>query len=288
MNKILMVDDDKDFIKTFNQRANKKGYELFEANSFEGLKVKIKEVEHKIGVIILDIKCLLRDDQTLEDKSFITQALKFLDTYYSGFPRVILTGDKHEFETIGSYYTEENIFLKHPDDYEKLFQKIKEYCDNSENLQIKRMYPDVFEIFELGLMDSTQETNLINILKNIDETNPIKFKGLFVNIRSIQETMYKQIHLKKPAIVPLDKIKSDGMIDFNKLMAHLNGNLDKSNGYKPTTTIYQSNSIHNISNGLYRICGEYIHGNIDISHYTLKSLIYNLLELLIWAKPHLK
>lgn len=288
-----MVDDDKDFIKTFNQRANKKGYELFEANSFEGLKRKIKEVEHKIGVIILDIKCLLRDDQTVEDKSFITQALKFLDTYYSGFPRVILTGDKHEFETLESYYAEESIFLKHPDGYEQLFEKIKFYCDNSENLKIKRTYPEVFEIFENGWMDSPQEIQILNILKNLDEKDSSKFGGILRDVRSMQEAIYKKINQKNPSIVPNDKFRiSDGMIDFNKLMTHLNGNQDKNNQYIPTTAIYQNNTINHFANGLYRSCGEYVHavpaGNYMISQYALKALIYNLLELLIWAKPHLK
>ena len=112
MNKILIVDDDVIFVDKFNQRALKNGFELFEANSLEQLRIKIKEVEHKIGAVILDIKCLLTDDQIIEDRAFISQALSFLDINYRHMPRVILTGDTNEFDNLQTLYSQEKLFLK--------------------------------------------------------------------------------------------------------------------------------------------------------------------------------
>jgi hypothetical protein len=34
---------------------------------------------HKYAAVVLDIKCLLKDNQAKEDASFITAALKYLD-----------------------------------------------------------------------------------------------------------------------------------------------------------------------------------------------------------------
>jgi hypothetical protein len=293
MDKILIVDDDVIFVDKFNQRALKNGFELFEANSLEQLRIKIKEVEHKIGAVILDIKCLLTDDQIIEDRAFISQALSFLDINYRHIPRVILTGDTNEFDNLQTLYPQEKLFLKQPEGFEELFKELFKLCNNSENLKIKKEYSDIFEIFEQGLMYNSQEVQMLNILKNLDEQDSSKFGGILRDIRAMQEAIYKKINQKNPTIIPNDKFKiSDGMIEFNSLMAHLNGNLDKNNKYIPTTVIYQNNLINHFANTIYRGCGKYVHTTTSteymISNYALKSLIYNLLELMIWAKQYLK
>jgi hypothetical protein len=291
MNKILIVDDDVVFVDKFNQRALKNGFELFEANSLEQLKVKIKEVEYKIGAIILDIKCLLTDKQIIEDRAFISQALSFLDINYRHMPRVILTGDTNEFDNLQTLYPQEKLFLKQPEGFEKLFIVLQELCDNTETLKIKALYKDIFEIFEEGLMDSTQEANLINILKKIDEKNPLEFKGIIANIRSLQETIYKSINQKNKTIVPDTMFQPNGMIKWNPLMTHLIGN-PSGNSRIPVNGSYKNQTIFNFADCLYWSSGQYIHtistGSYMISQYALKSLIYNLLELMIWAKPYLK
>jgi hypothetical protein len=55
---------------------------------------------HKYAAVVLDIKCLLKDNQAKEDASFITAALKYLDSTIPRFPRFILTGDESEFDTL--------------------------------------------------------------------------------------------------------------------------------------------------------------------------------------------
>jgi hypothetical protein len=291
MNSILIIDDREDFVKDFVTKMSTKNITVATAKSFEGLQKQMPKIHYKIAVVILDIKCLISDNQEVENEDFIGTAITFLDQNYPKFPRIILTGDDESFTGFKKFYTNEEIFLKGQED--ELLERIKWYCDNSENLKIKREYSKIFEIFEQSLMDSTQEVQMLNILKNLNEKDFSKFGGIARDIRAMQEAIYKKINQKNSTIIPNDKFRtSDGMIEFNSLMLHLNGNLDKNNKYNPTTTIYQNNIINNFANTLYRGCGEYVHttssGTYMISNYALKSLIYNLLELMIWAKQYLK
>ena len=293
MNNILIIDDREDFVEGFINIASSKGIVVAKEKSFEGLKNKMPKLQHKIAVVILDIKCLISDNQEIESEDFIGTAITYLDQNYPNFPRMILTGDDDAFKGYQTYHKDEEIFLKTDDEIEKLFDRVKYYCDNSENLRIKREYPEIFEIFEQGLINYREEQLLINILKNIDENDQTKFGGILRDIRSIQEIIYKQINEKDKNVVPDSMFKlNDDMIDFNKLMRHLSGNKDRNNNYQTTSRIYQNQAIENFSNTLYRTSGEYLHGGINreymISNMALKSLIYNLLELLLWSKQYLK
>lgn len=289
MNSILIVDDQKEFVDAFITKMSAKGINVATARSFEGLQQQMPKLHHKIAVVILDIKCLISDNQEVENEDFIGTAITYLDQNFQKFPRIILTGDEESFAGFKRFNGNEAVFLKGQED--ELFERIKWYCDNSENLQIKRLYPEIFQIFEEGLMDSIQEANLINILKKIDEKNPLEFKGIIANIRSLQETIYKSINQKNKTIVPNTMFQPNGMIKWNPLMTHLIGN-PSGNSRIPVNGSYKNQTIFNFADCLYWSSGQYIHtvpaGSYMISQYALKSLIYNLLELLIWAKQYLK
>lgn len=294
MNNILIVDDRQDYVSEFTTIANMKGItHVATARSFEGLKEKMEKLHHKIAVIILDIKCLKYDSQESENEEFIGMAITFLEQNYPKFPRIILTGDEESFSGFKRFNGNEEVFLKGRED--ELFEKIKWYCEHSENLKIKREYFEIFEIFEKGWMDSIHEIQMLNILKNLNEKDSSKFKGILTDARSMQEAIYKKINQKNKTVVPDDMFKTNGMIEWNKLMKHLIGKSSETNCIKqriPTPISYKNQTIFNFADSLYWSCGEYIHENPNrtymISRYALKSLIYNLLELLTWAKIYLK
>ncbi len=287
MNNVLLIDDRDDFSTQFVEHARSKGIQVASKKSFEGLKEVLPKYQHKFAAVVLNIKCLLKDDQVMEDANFIAIALSYLDIHIPLFPRFILTGDDAEFESISRYFTQEKVFKKTPEDLEKLFVELKFCVDNSDPLRIKREYSDIFSLFNSGKLDSKAEQQLLTILKDgLAESNFGNFKGIFANIRSIQEGMYKSIHQRNPAVVPANMLKANGMIKFNELMKYLSGN--PNNAYQATTTVYQNNTINYLAQSIYWSCGEYIHDDPTrmyfVSNYTVKALIYNLLELLIWSK----
>ena len=293
MNSILIVDDREEFVKAFVTKMSAKSINVATAKSFEGLQKEMPKLHHKIAVVILDIKCLISDNQEVENENFIGTAITFLDQNYPKFPRIILTGDDDSFSDFQRFSKDEKVFLKGQED--ELFESIKWYCDNSENLKIKREYSEVFEIFENGWMETAQEIQMLNILKDLNEKDSSKFKGILSAVRSMQEAIYKKINQKNKTIIPDNMFKSNGMIEWNKLMKHLIGKSVETNCVQqriPAVSAYKNQTIFNFADCLYWSCGEYIHEDTNrtymISQYALKSLIYNLLELLIWAKQHLR
>lgn len=241
----------------------------------------------KIAAVILDIRCLIKKDQPMEDAGFIATALQSLDMYYPQLPRYVLTGDDVAFDQFKVFFKHEKVFLKTPEDIEALFVEIQLCIEKSVYIRIKRENPDVFHIFDSGKMDVSAEHLLAKILEDgMNEKSFIKFKGICAQVRSFQELIYKSINRRNQAVVPNNMFHSNGMIKFNDLMKHLSGNPSRP-GSTPSSTVYQNNTIFNLSNYIYWSCGEYVHEDPDrdyeISHNTLRSLIYGLMELILWS-----
>lgn len=133
MNKaLLLIDDKEDFKESFQTLAQRKGYRLAWGKSFEEMEAKLPELYKKITAIVLDIKCLITNDQEIENENFILKALLFLQAEYNDLPRVILTGDEMAFD-FSRFSKDELVFRKDPEDIEKMFDKIEEYAINHEN-----------------------------------------------------------------------------------------------------------------------------------------------------------
>lgn len=130
MNKaLLLIDDKEDFKESFKSQAQRKGYRLAWGKSFEEMKAKLPGLDKKITAIILDIKCLITNDQEIENEDFILKALLFLQAEYKDLPRVILTGDEKAFD-FSRFSKDELVFRKDSEDIEKMFEKIEIFAEN--------------------------------------------------------------------------------------------------------------------------------------------------------------
>jgi hypothetical protein len=194
MNNILLIDDRKDFIEAFTADCAAKGYALYSKRSLAGLKELMPTIHHKICCVVLDIKCLHTEDQEIEDPSFLPSAITYLDQNFPNFPRMIITGDDKEYDQISKYYKEEDIFLKTPEDKVRLFDKIKYFIDNSDELRIKRLNPEPFEAFKNGILNEAKSSIFINLFR-IEESGQFK-KSDFNTIRDFLEDVLILIHIK--------------------------------------------------------------------------------------------
>lgn len=287
MGDIILVDDDKSFAKSLIKEAKSHSIGVCHKRSLEGLKEIFPLREDEFVAIILDIKCLTNEDDEKEDSNFITAAITYIDQNTPRFPRFVLTGDDTEFDTISKYYSNEKVFQKTPDGIEDIFREVKFCIDNSVSLRIKREYSDIFDALKKIGATNTEEKIMINTLNvGLTEKEQAKFKGICADIRSLQEFLYKAINIKDKNIVPDSSFQSNGMIKFNKLMCHLSGHPD--NNYKPTKTEYHSSAIGDTAKFIYWVCGSQIHHQVATKYNTsdslIKSLIYSLLELVIWAE----
>lgn len=291
MNTIILIDDNQEFAQNFTNAAYANGISVVSKISLDGLKELLPKLEHKFAAVVLDIKCLLKDDQAKEDANFIGAALTYLNTFVPGFPRYILTGDESEFDSLKRYHNDEKMYIKKPDDQEKLLIELKDCVKNADTLRLKREHSDIFETFDRGLLSPDQEPILLNLLKNYFEADKLKFRGLIGDIRAIHEGIYKSIHIRNQSVVPSAFVGSNNSPSFSgAFYKHLQGNTDPNNNFQPTTPIYQDSTIHGITKFIHNACSEYLHTSsktgYSISQYTLRSLINGLLELIIWSKQY--
>ncbi|NJK98352.1 MAG: hypothetical protein HC905_28615 [Bacteroidales bacterium] len=206
MNNLLLIDDRKDFIEAFTADCTAKGYALYSERSLAGLKKLMPNLHHKIACVILDIKCLHTDDQEIEDPSFITSAITYLDQNFAKFPRMILTGDDTEYDQIKRYYKDEDIFLKTTEDKDRLFTKIKYYIDNSDELRVRRQNPEAFEAFGTGLLADSKGTTLYQLFKAAEEG--ILKQNNFNTLRELFEDVLLWANTR--GLIPNSCIKPDG------------------------------------------------------------------------------
>lgn len=288
MHKVLLIDDDNEFKESFKIELQAHNLQIIHKTSLEGLQETLPRVHNTISTIILDIKCLITESQEIESENFILTALKYLDTNFPNFPRIILTGDDEAFNHFKRFSAGEHIFQKTPDGLKGAINKINFFCANLETAKAISEHDHILKIIHNHGYDQNIESDLIQVLVTINEKKFAQFGGILRNIRAIQETIYKTINKHNKSVVPDNLIRPNGMIEFNKLMEHLNGH---PKNFKPTATEFQNSAIYNLADSLYWVCGKYIHSDpkesYHISNYTIKSLTYNLLELLIWSSFHL-
>jgi hypothetical protein len=291
MNSIILIDDQQSFIDDFKNAAFAKGIIVAPKKSLEGLKELLPAYIHKYAAVVLDIKCLLTNNQQKEHASFITAALSYLDTTSPRFPRFILTGDESEFDTLKGYYTQEKMFIKKPDDQDRLLDELLKCVQNATPMRIKRENVEVFDAFERSLLPAHKEVTVLSIIERYDENKVTNFRGVIGDIREIHEEVYKSINARNKAVVPNRFLNGNGSPTFtNDFYKHLLGNPDSQNKYTPSTSPYQDSTISNHTKSIHSICSEYLHGTsrtkFQISSYTIKSLINSLMEMIIWSKQY--
>jgi CheY-like chemotaxis protein len=293
---ILLIDDEKEVCESLIDFASQFGIAKFDAdiiitdrqNWQDGAELLEKEYFH---ALILDARCMIDRDQTDDNFDFLTIALERLKEIEQKqdrhIPFVINTGyfGEKEVQMMQRLISERKgrIFSKTlPKD--EMFQYLVAEIENSENTKIEKEYSDVFEVFDKGYLDSKFRIELLKILKtrNDDAKNQENLRA----VRVIQDEIYNSLNRKNSGIVPTGS--------FTNKNKHLSGNTDQN--HSPTTTVFQTNTISFLANMIYRISSEF--GNhppqkptkVTVeywempSKYAVKSLIFALLEQLLWFK----
>lgn len=281
MHKVLIIDDQKDYVQSQIELAANMGIDLVHIDNWEEAQKQLESDGEDFKAIIIDGKGKLKKEGKEEDVKHLFKSLAWLreqrgkgNYYYY----VVNTGFAEEINTL---IEDEPVYGKFGEE-EKMFQDILNGIQNNSIQKIKTKYAEVFEVFDKKYLDSKTEAQLLKAIQDCDKQKLEEIKGNLTNIRGVQEAIYNALRSDKMGIVPKTMTKHG---DIKKL---LDGNPDPQKDYTPTSPVYQNSSISNLSNTLYWVSGQYIH-NIDkqtyfISHYTVKSLLFALMELLLWFK----
>lgn len=154
---LLLIDDKEDFMEDFKTVAQRYGYHVAWGKSFEDLKVKMPQLHLQITAVILDVKCLMTNDQEIEKEDFIGAAINYLSKEYSNVPRMILTGDEKALDGLKMFFNSEieDIYRKEPEQLDKLFQRIDEH-----NIELPRRILNHDEAELLQLMKNGESKHL--------------------------------------------------------------------------------------------------------------------------------
>ncbi len=295
---ILLIDDEKEVCESLIDFASQFGIAKFDADIIitdrqswqDGAELLEKEYFH---ALILDARCMIETDQVDDNFDFLTIALERLKEIEQKqdrhIPFVINTGyfGEKEVQMMQRLITERRgkIFSKTlPKD--EMFKYLVTEIENSDNTKIEKDYSDIFEVFDKGYLGSSFRIELFKILKtlNKDSKNQENLRA----VRVIQDEIYNTLNRKNSSIVP----NGLSAVERNR---HLSGNFD-NRARQHTNTVYQTETISYLSSAIYKISSEFgSHPprkptNVTVeywempSNYAVKSLVFALLEQLLWFK----
>lgn len=294
--KVLWLDDEHQKFQSIKDEALLQAVRFVGfTNSKEGGEELLKNHKQYDAVILDGLFFRNKDDVDISKTAFgdVARLLGELKSkgvlkpwfIFSGQPSFVK--DKNTLVEIfkDSDFANGKVFDKNRDeDFVELLNEIKKCADENLERQLRLQHQEIFEIFESGLLAEQEEKELLEVFLELEKTENIDNKAVLTKIRGIQE----KIFLKLQNIGVLPELSS-----FIAKCKHLSGNIrkDASGKYISSSIEYQTNEIENLQKWIYFTCGTYIHalqqqhyGGYMISRYSLKSMLYGILELLFWFK----
>lgn len=298
--KVIWFDDEHENFQSIKDEAILENVKLIGYSSSEEGGPELKRNYNEYDAVLLDglfFKAADHKGTDINQSAFgeVAKILSDLKAQNKILPWFIYSGqssfikDKNDLVEIfkDTSFANGKVFDKNRDeDFIELLKEIKKAADKNPERVIKSTNPEIFSIFEEGILADDVESQLLLLFKKPFYDNRGELKGILSNIRSIQESMF--LRLEGINVLP-------NGLSFNQKNLHLSGNKTKANLWKPTSTEYQTSEIENLQKWVYLTCGTYIHhldqahyaGTI-ISNYAVKSLFSGLLELLLWFKKTYK
>lgn len=298
--KVIWFDDEHEKFKPIKDEAILNDVQLIGySNSKEGIP-ELRDNYNNYDAVILD-GLFFKDENhqgtDITDDAFgeVAKLLNVLKAQnkiipwfiYSGQPSFVKTKNKFVELFKDEAFANGKVFDKNNDeDFIELLQEIKKAADKNPERIIKIKNPEIFSIFEDGILGDDVEVQLISLFKKPFYNDRAELKAIITNIRSIQESVF--LKLEGINVLPRN-------LNFRDKIKHLSGNKSHASGWNPTSQEFQSNEIENLQKWIYLTCGTYIH-HLDQAHYTgevisnyaVKSMFYGLLEILIWFKKTYK
>lgn len=243
--KVLWVEDDPDVLGSYPEEAWGYGLELDSRLCWDDAKSALESDFDSWSAIILDAKCKYHRDSADNAVEFLREALDDISTICEKKGRIIpwyvLTGgsetevsdsindkrlkwDSEWTETRHKKFYSKNV------DRESLFDRIKTHAQKSYRIQIREMYPDIYE--QLSKFNADACEAILRILEAIHFPNShpdFNPKYYFNPLRQALEHIFRS--LGKVYIIP-DTFFSNDRVNINQCFMFIIGNEADKLGYK--------------------------------------------------------
>lgn len=299
--KVIWFDDQHEDFQTYKDEALiEENVQLIGySNSKEGAP-ELKNNYKEYDAVVLDglfFKTANHKGTDIDDSAFgeIAKLLGELKAQNISMPWFIYSGQPSFVKAKNSFvelfkdeaFANGKVFDKNKDeDFIELLQEIKKEADKNPERIIKMKNPQIFSIFDEGILGYDVESQLISLFHTHTYGNRAELKSILTNIRSIQESIF--LKLENISVLPKG-------LTFNQKNSHLSGNKSHTSKWAVTTQEYQTSEIETLQKWIYITCGTYIHhleqahysGEV-ITNYAVQSMFSGLLELLLWFKKTYK
>jgi hypothetical protein len=292
---ILWIDDEHESLSSTKGRAKSNGINLI---GFKSLNSGMSELErnlHFYDGILLDAKFYENDDDIAgsEDTDNVHRAKERLLQLNKKFEIFVYTGQAEAFEDKTFNKAFKRVYKKgSSDERDRLFNDIKLAAATQEDTQIRHNYKRVFDVCTEKYIGELAGQDILNLLKVNDETN---IDNHFNSIRKIVEDLF--IAFNKFNLLPAEFITSG--VALNQTSIFLSG----QDQYEKTDAIYKQHK-HLQETHLPNQIAYYLRSILSVtqagSHrseidlhvktiktpFLLKSVFFQLLDLLVWFKMY--
>ncbi len=303
--KIALIDDKQTILDRFESNYDGDEFEIHTFLSWEEAEEIIDRDFYSFHFVIFDGKGFLTKGETGEGNE--TFAFKVRDNIESLIRRKgrdlpfccytayaeeksinILTKLEH-----GSSRDTIKVFSKNIENHETdMFSYIKERYENLEETSIKKKYSDVFEVFQLGLLDTSLERDLINSIKNLSNLTDDNSKQFSRNVRPIMESIFNKLSAFDRRFVSPNYKQGDEQSSSNHIW-FLAGKPKRNNtlgNYEYQCDTFMPIHLYETVSAMQRATSKTAMHNysIPINRYTAKSYLYTLFDLILWFKELVK
>lgn len=288
---VLWIDDEHESLSGTKGRAKRNGINLIPFKSLDG----IDELEINYPFydgVLLDAKFLERDIDIAgtEDTDNVHRAKERILQLPKKFEIFVLTGQAEAYDDRQFTKAFLKVYKKANDkDIEQLFTDIKNAADKQEDTQIRFKYKQAFDVCTERYIGDMAAQDLLNLLKIKDNEGT---NDHFNSIRKIVEDLI--IAFNKYKLLPVEFVRPN--IYLNESSKFLTGKNHKGEyfnekGFKHFDETHLSIEVSNIIRGLltYTQAGSHRSGidqhiRIVQNCYLIKSLVYQLMDILTWFK----
>lgn len=291
---ILWIDDEHETLGGTKGRAKRNGINLIPFKSLNGGMSELERNYPFYDGVLLDAMIFENEDDVKgsEDTYNVHRAKERLLQLKKKFEIFVLTGQKGVYQSRDFNQSFTKVYSKGSDDeIDRLFADIKDAASSQEDTQIRHSYKRVFDVCTEKYIGEYAGQDILNLIK-VDNDSEID-KHLS-SIRDIVQDLFTAFH--KYELIPSEFVTpSIALNESSKFLAGKNytGEYFEVKGYRHLDATHLPNQIATYLRNILGITQPGAHRTgIDDhvrsvrTHFLMKSVLFQLLDVLVWFKMY--
>jgi hypothetical protein len=293
--KVLISDDDKNYVDSQLDLASNLGIELVHHDNWQSAKAELENNWKDYQGIILDGKGRLKAGAKGEDINHLKKALRDIAQLQvtKGYIQVLInTGFVEDSQSI--LYDE--VYFEKGDE-ERMYAELVRLIELTDTGKLKKEFNNIFELYDNNVLSPASKTHFIDVLYFTElYVGTISYDNFLTPIRKIIESLL--ISFTEYGLLPKDF--TNNQIHLNPSLNYLSGKETRVLKYDKKTRkgkelffeIKKKPIPSHLVNSLFNVLritqqGSHLTGG-KISKYKYKSIVYQLFDFLQWYGEFIK